>query len=241
MTGDTFIESFRSLVRRVLTDADFIDFRARYAGRVIAQNGQLVDVAFDDAERLKTKTNVPLAALPGREVQVRPGTRVTVGWIGGDESKPRAYLEWDGEGGFSTVADQATESWTWTTPRATFSDALQAAHLHNGTAVSATNVVVGNGLGAGGLVDSVSGGDIMCTVAVKAGTMATPGILFTHTFARPFKNAAGVLTAPEVQLTDVDSAGATVLALTPVNIVVGTTDSLVSGNTYKIKLFLCGG
>ena len=97
-TLDPLVEGIRALVRRVLEDVDFIDYRARYPAKVIWQEGQTVSVQFDD-DRLPPKQGVPLALPPGVTATIRPGTRVTVGWLDGSESKPRAFPEWDGGGG----------------------------------------------------------------------------------------------------------------------------------------------
>lgn len=97
-TLDPLVEGIRAIVRRVLEDVDFIDYRARYPAKVIWQEGQTVSVQFDD-DRLPPKQGVALALPPGVTATIRPGTRVTVGWLDGSESKPRAFPEWDGGGG----------------------------------------------------------------------------------------------------------------------------------------------
>ena len=43
-TLDPLVEGIRALVRRVLEDVDFIDYRARYPAKVIWQEGQTVSV-----------------------------------------------------------------------------------------------------------------------------------------------------------------------------------------------------
>lgn len=108
MTGDKFFEAFRSLVQRVLNDHNLIDFKALYPAKVVAQDGAAVDVVFDDS-RLGTANGVQLAVPPGQQATLRPGTRVLVGWAGGDERTPRAYMVWEGDGGVALWRQDAAE------------------------------------------------------------------------------------------------------------------------------------
>lgn len=109
--ADPLIEAIRSLVLRVLNDSDRLDFRALYPGRVVSQDGAggAVDFSFDEA-RLKSKSGVPLAPVPGHTLALAPGTRVLLGWLGGDERFPRVFPAHDGAGGLTSIAVQATLS-----------------------------------------------------------------------------------------------------------------------------------
>lgn len=138
MQSDPLIEAFRKIVLRVLNDTNQIDFRAFYPGRVTSQAGPggLVDLFLDD-ERLKSKVGVPLAAIPGMTLALAPGTRVLLGWLGGDEQFPRVFPAWDGNGGLTTVKLQSTTSAAIVAPAVNLGDDPGAAPVMLGTAVSA--------------------------------------------------------------------------------------------------------
>ncbi len=66
-------------------------FHRLYPGRVVSQTGNVVDVVLDDP----TMVVPPVAlrhGLPGWHVEVPAGTRVMVGFEGGDPSQPFAAL-----------------------------------------------------------------------------------------------------------------------------------------------------
>ena len=167
MIADSLIESIRTIVRRVLDDRDYIDFTARYVGRVASQSGNEVDVFFDDA-RLGTKRNVPLAVMPGLVLTLSAGTRISVGWIGGDERLPRAYPEWDTGG--------ALTGYVLTVPTAEIDGKLQ---VDSDALVEGNQHVKGNSQVDGN--EQVNGdltvlGDEACRHTVAGGTlpMASP-------------------------------------------------------------------
>lgn len=104
IVADTLIESMRVLWRRFRQEeAQLVDLAARYPGRVVSQSGQGMDLVLDD-DRIPPMPGVQLAAVPGTSPVLRPGTRVTLGWLGADERYPRAFLEWDGVTGAVSVA-----------------------------------------------------------------------------------------------------------------------------------------
>lgn len=69
-----------------------VDHLALYPAKVVAQNGQTVDVQCDD-RRVGDLSSVPLQlGIPDCEVTVSAGARVLVGWHGGDARKPFVLL-----------------------------------------------------------------------------------------------------------------------------------------------------
>jgi hypothetical protein len=228
--ADSFIEDFRKLVRRVLNDRDFIDFRARYAARVTAQSGMEVDVVFDD-ERLPAARRVPLSWIPGATVTVQPGTRVTVGWRGGDEREPYAVLEWVGGGGLTSATVVASSAVTFTTPIVTASATLKAGHLANN--YSPGSVTPGTAMG-GGTVTSRGGGDILCSVTFTEGGTPGAGPLFTLAFHEAFSSA------PQVVVVSDGGTDATVGTTTANDVIIETTKTLTNGNSYTVKLLIVG-
>lgn len=102
MKEDRFFTALGSLVDRVLNDRTRPDFRALYYAKVISwqagggPSGN-VDVAFEDtyadgtsgAFKLGTANGVViLPPIGGLSYKPQPGTRVLVGWQGGDERFP---------------------------------------------------------------------------------------------------------------------------------------------------------
>lgn len=232
MISDPIYEYLRTIVRRVLNDRDYIDYRARYAARVDSQSGDEVDVTFDD-DRLPPLVGVPVAWTPGGSVTLRPGTRVTVGWLAGDERYPKAFLEWDGSGGIATVDQAASTSWKWTTPLGEFSAALKAGHLLNGYSTSVSRVTPGTAMG-GGSATSVGGGDILCKVTFTEGGTPGAGPLFTLQFVEEFS------AAPQVVVVDAGGTDATIGTITTSSVIVNTTKTLTNGNSYTVKLLVVG-
>lgn len=69
-----------------------IDHLALYPGRVVAQDGDgPLDIELDDA-RFALPRGIPYRTLPGIALTVPAGTRVLVGFEGGDPTKPYASL-----------------------------------------------------------------------------------------------------------------------------------------------------
>lgn len=100
MNADRAVEAYRKATRRVIDDADVIDFRACYPATVVKQDGNTIDVTFDDRERLDTKSGIELRPpLPGQTIKFAKGTRVLVGWHNGDERFPYVSGVWLGRGG----------------------------------------------------------------------------------------------------------------------------------------------
>lgn len=94
MSSDRLTRALTAFVRQVLSPTDY---HALYPARVVAQSGQLLDLQPDD-ERLPGVTGVPMRlGLPGVEVDVEPGSRVLLGFEGGDPSRPVATL-WEADG-----------------------------------------------------------------------------------------------------------------------------------------------
>ncbi len=82
-----------------------IDYSRMYPGRVVAQNpdGTLQIVLDDPKVKGNGQDRVPIrTGLPGFEVKVSEGAKVSVGFDAGDPSRPYAAL-WDGTGSVQSV------------------------------------------------------------------------------------------------------------------------------------------
>ncbi|AZF88275.1 hypothetical protein [Meiothermus phage MMP7] len=91
---------------RVLTREPRIDYLALYPAKVLQDHGNMtLDLEPDDA-RLPLLVRVPLRVfLPGAYVKVQVGSRVLLGFEGGNPAKPVAYL-W--EAGGTVIVEIAT-------------------------------------------------------------------------------------------------------------------------------------
>lgn len=99
MQGDRIVESFRRAVLRVGDDASRIDFRNGYPAEVIKQDGNTIDMRFDDRERIESKSGVDLRAFVGQTIKVKKDTRMIVHWHAGEEATPYVSGTWLGRGG----------------------------------------------------------------------------------------------------------------------------------------------
>lgn len=235
MKGDSLTEAIKSIVRRVLEETNVIDFRALYPARVVSvgEDGREVDVSFDD-ERLKSKTGVKVVPMPGLSIVLKPGTRVLIGWKGGNgEEPPVAHLMWDGNGGVSKLLQKADDECSWDTPLGKFSGELQAAHLLSGSSYNATSAIRGEALGTEGTVTDVSGGDIIATVTCLTDQNPTTGTMFRLTFKKEFKKT------PQVLLVDENGAGATYRATTR-DVTVSASAALKQATSYRVTMFFVG-
>ena len=104
MTEDRLFTAFAKIVRRVLTESDDVDFRALYPAKIVKWQSDgvnpsgTVDVLFDDQRLAQKSGAVILPAFVGNNYVPKQGTRVLVGWQGGDERYP--YIAgWLGSGG----------------------------------------------------------------------------------------------------------------------------------------------
>lgn len=117
------LESLRALHRRFDDEGTEegggrpVDYRALYVATVVRQRsigGELqgVDVIFDDG-RIPSIAPLPLTpAIPGTLPVLRKGTRVLIGWQGGDERYPYVAGAWQGGGGLTSLS--ITSDWTAT-------------------------------------------------------------------------------------------------------------------------------
>ncbi len=104
MTEDRLFTAFKKMVQRVLTESDDVDFRALYPAKIVKWQSDgvnpsgTVDVLFDDQRLAQKSGAVILPAFVGNAYVPKQGTRVLVGWQGGDERYP--YIAgWLGSGG----------------------------------------------------------------------------------------------------------------------------------------------
>jgi len=104
VTEDRLFTAFAKIVRRVLTESDDVDFRALYPAKIVKWQSDgvnpsgTVDVLFDDQRLAQKSGAVILPAFVGNNYVPKQGTRVLVGWQGGDERYP--YIAgWLGSGG----------------------------------------------------------------------------------------------------------------------------------------------
>ena len=104
MTEDRLFTAFKKMVQRVLTESDDVDFRALYPAKIVKWQSDgvnpsgTVDVLFDDQRLAQKSGAVILPAFVGNSYVPKQGTRVLVGWQGGDERYP--YIAgWLGSGG----------------------------------------------------------------------------------------------------------------------------------------------
>lgn len=91
---DRMRKAFAALAQSSVARTDKIDYGRHYPARVIAQSGGTVDVQPDQVggkDLLPDMAGVPLLlGLPGASVDTTTNGRVTIGWLGGDPSKPYA-------------------------------------------------------------------------------------------------------------------------------------------------------
>jgi hypothetical protein len=88
------------VIRRALRRVDYLAF---YPCRVVSQSGQLLDLIPDDT-RLPSISGVSIRhGVPGLSVAVPTGTRVLLGFDGGDPSRPFAAL-WERGGTATQIA-----------------------------------------------------------------------------------------------------------------------------------------
>lgn len=104
MTEDRLFTALKKIVQRVLTESDDVDFRALYPAKIVKWQSDgvnpsgTVDVLFDDQRLAQKSGAVILPAFVGNSYVPKQGTRVLVGWQGGDERYP--YIAgWLGSGG----------------------------------------------------------------------------------------------------------------------------------------------
>lgn len=88
---DTVLSSIARIVDRLVGRR--LDHLALYPARVVAQaaDGGPLDLVPDDP-RAPSCQGVPYVSLPGVRLVVPVGTRVLLGYAGGDPSQPRAQL-----------------------------------------------------------------------------------------------------------------------------------------------------
>jgi len=87
-TLDRLKSSIKAMVR-VFSGAE-LDYFAYYAARVVSQSGNKLDLTPDDT-RIPGMTSVPMRlGIPGITATVEPGSRVLLGWEGGNPQKPIA-------------------------------------------------------------------------------------------------------------------------------------------------------
>ncbi len=92
-----------------------IDYRALYSATMVSQRSiggdlQGIDVVFDDP-RLAAPQPIPYSPFcPASLPKLKKGTRLLIGWIGGDESQPYVAGTWLGGGGLDSLS--ITSGWT---------------------------------------------------------------------------------------------------------------------------------
>lgn len=88
---DSLLTSIARIVDRLIGRR--MDHLALYPARVVSQadGGGLLDLVPDDP-RAPSCQGVPYVSLPGVRLVVPAGTRVLLGYAGGDPSQPRALL-----------------------------------------------------------------------------------------------------------------------------------------------------
>lgn len=89
-TLDKLKSSIASVVR--VFGAARLDFFAFYPAKVVSQSGNELDLQPDDS-RIPGMAGVPMRlGIPGVTATVAPGSRVLLGWAGGDPQRPVATL-----------------------------------------------------------------------------------------------------------------------------------------------------
>jgi len=104
------LDRFKSAIADVIEAmvGSRLDYLARYPARVVAQNGNRVDLKPDD-QRVPGVAGVPISVgIPGTTVEVVPGARVLLAFEGGDPTKPIAEI-WEHGTPFVLAFDAMTE------------------------------------------------------------------------------------------------------------------------------------
>lgn len=92
-----------------------VDYKALYSARLVRQRSiggdlQGIDVQFDDP-RIVAPQPIPYSPFcPASLPKLKAGTRLLIGWIGGDESQPYVAGTWLGNGGLDSLS--ITSGWT---------------------------------------------------------------------------------------------------------------------------------
>lgn len=194
MIGDRLTAAFRKTVHRVLSDDSEqapINYGRLHAARVVAANEDGVAVIFDE-ERLGSKTGVPLSADPGLALQVRPGTRVLVGWADADETQPFVAAIWLGAGGLRSAVQAYEETYTFDGPLLRATGDVECVHDIAGGAAPTVLGLLPNVTGV-----VVAGGDRMMELEVTVVSSAVPNntpflqVTFGSSFSKPFALLVG--------------------------------------------------
>lgn len=105
-TLDRQLLSIRDVVERLLVESRTFDYGRLYQGSIAVDGGAdgQVDVnVIDDLRRVKSVSGARLLTVVGSTAAVRRGSRVAVGWLGGDPRYPFALLGgWGGDGGLTS-------------------------------------------------------------------------------------------------------------------------------------------
>lgn len=221
MRLDRFKDAIREQVLSILAERSDIDFKALYAARVVKQDGQQLEVLFDD-ERLRSKAGIPLRpATPGQVPVFANGTRVLVGWIDGKEEAPYIVGVWLGNGGLVSLTETFSERRTWVGPLVEFKDVngggggvkvrgsaaplldVGGDGLYSGSLTVTEDVTRRHDLSGGDApsvsagsnvtVNSTDGADRCFTVNFSVGMGGTTGNLFIATFDTAYDAAPMVI------------------------------------------------
>lgn len=218
MKLDRFKTAFREQVLSSMALCSEIDFKALYAARVVKQDGQQLEVVFDD-ERLKSKAGVPVRpSTPGQEPVFAVGTRILVGWIGGNSDAPYVAGVWLGNGGLVSLTETFSERRTWKGPLVEFKDVGEGLTVRGGAStlvdIGGDTLIDGNlsvsedvtrrhdlsggdapsvAAGSNVTVNNTTGGDRCFNVSFTVGMGGTTGNLFVATFAAQYDAAPMVI------------------------------------------------
>jgi hypothetical protein len=197
---DRLKEEVRKLVLTILAENREIDFHGFYAAKVVKQNGQKLELVFDD-QRLKTKGGVDLhPALPGWGPTFAANTRVLVGWQEGDPSKPYVVGVWLGNGGLVSLTETFSQQRTWNGPNVLFEEMSGGAVMKGSAAVLLDvqgDLKRVHDIGGGAApqkstsnpnvtVNDLVGAERLFTVTFTVAMGGTAGPLFTAIFARQY-------------------------------------------------------
>lgn len=105
-TVDRITLAQRDVIERLLAESRTFDYGRLYQGSIAVDGGAdgQVDVNFvDDLRRVKSVSGARLLTVVGSAAVVKRGSRVAVGWLGGDARYPFALLGgWGGDGGLTS-------------------------------------------------------------------------------------------------------------------------------------------